>query len=30
MNTIGFFIIILAMIGGMVYQTINYRDNNVD
>ena len=29
-DAIGYFIVMVVMIGGMIYQTINYRDHNVD
>jgi hypothetical protein len=29
-DAIGYFIVMVAMIGGMIYQTINYRNHNVD
>ena len=30
MKTLEYFILIVAIIGGVISQTINYRDNNVD
>jgi hypothetical protein len=29
-DAIGYFIVMVGMIGGMIYQTINYREHNVD
>jgi hypothetical protein len=29
-DVIGYFIVMVAMTGGTIYQTINYRDHNVD
>jgi hypothetical protein len=29
-DAIGYFIVMVVMIGGTIYQTINYRDHNVD
>jgi hypothetical protein len=30
MEAIGYFIFAILLIGGMIYQTINYRDDNID
>jgi hypothetical protein len=30
LNTIGYGLMIVVIVGGMIYQTTNYRDNNVD
>jgi hypothetical protein len=30
LEAIGYFIVMIGMIGGMIYQTINYREHNVD
>ena len=30
LSTIGYGLMIVVIVGGMIYQTTNYRDNNVD
>jgi hypothetical protein len=30
LEAIGYFIVMVGMIGGIIHQTINYRENNID